>query len=79
MAVFIRKAGSPVPRNAFSEGFWIEDGRIRNIWTAMYYPGPIAHIPGMGGHSMISTESPGKIVKCGWFSNIRAASSWLSA
>jgi hypothetical protein len=40
MAVFIRRAGSPVPRNAFSEWFWIEAGRIRNIWTAMYYPGP---------------------------------------
>ncbi len=29
MAVFIRRAGSPVPRNAFSEWFWIEDGMIR--------------------------------------------------
>jgi len=45
MAVFIRKAGSPVPRNAFSEWFWIEDGRIRNIWTAMYYPGPERPVP----------------------------------
>ena len=38
MAVLIRRAGSPVPRNAFSQWFWIEDGKIRNIWTAMYYP-----------------------------------------
>jgi ketosteroid isomerase-like protein len=38
MAVFIRRAGSAVPRNVFSEWFWIEDGKIRNIWTAMYYP-----------------------------------------
>jgi len=45
MAVFIRKAGSPVPRNAFSEWFWIEDGRIRNIWTAMFYPGPDRPVP----------------------------------
>ncbi|HEY4211299.1 MAG TPA: hypothetical protein VGM84_07445 [Steroidobacteraceae bacterium] len=45
MAVFIRKAGSPVPRNAFSEWFWIEDGKIRNIWTAMYYPGPDRPVP----------------------------------
>ncbi len=22
-----------------SEWFWIEDGKIRNIWTAMYYRG----------------------------------------
>jgi hypothetical protein len=28
--------------NAFSEWFWIEDGKIRNIWTAMYYPEPAA-------------------------------------
>jgi hypothetical protein len=45
MAVFIRKAGSAVPRNAFSEWFWIEDGKIRNIWTAMYYPGPERPVP----------------------------------
>jgi len=45
MAVFIRKPGSAVPRNAFSEWFWIEDGRIRNIWTAMYYPGPERPVP----------------------------------
>lgn len=38
MAVFIRRPGSPVPRNVFSEWFSIEDGKIRDIWTAMYYP-----------------------------------------
>ena len=45
MAVFIRRAGSPVPRNAFSEWFWIEAGKIRNIWTAMYYPEPERPVP----------------------------------
>jgi hypothetical protein len=45
MAVFIRRAGSAVPRNVFSEWFWIEDGRIRNIWTAMFYPGPERPVP----------------------------------
>jgi ketosteroid isomerase-like protein len=45
MAVFIRRAGATVPRNAFSEWFWIEDGKIRNIWTAMYYPGPERPVP----------------------------------
>ena len=45
MAVFIRRAGSAVPRNAFSEWFWIEDGKIRNIWTAMFYPGPERPVP----------------------------------
>ncbi len=45
MAVFIRKPGSIRPRNAFSEWFWIEDGKIRNIWTAMYYPDPLRPVP----------------------------------
>ncbi|MEJ1965154.1 MAG: hypothetical protein WDO56_27895 [Gammaproteobacteria bacterium] len=45
MAVFVRKPGSTRPRNAFSEWFWIEDGKIRNIWTAMYYPGPERPVP----------------------------------
>ena len=35
----------------------------------------LRHLGGMGRHSMISTESPGKIVKCGWFSNNFAAAS----
>ena len=35
--------------------------------------------PGIGSFSMISTESPGKIAKCGWFSNIAAAAAWDSA
>lgn len=45
MGVFIRRAGSPVLRNAFSEWFVIEDGKIKNIWTAMYYPGPERPVP----------------------------------
>jgi len=45
MAVFIRRPGSPVPRNAFSEWFSIDDGRIEDIWTAMYYPGPERPVP----------------------------------
>jgi hypothetical protein len=45
MAVFIRKAGSPVRRNAFSEWFMIKDGRIEDIWTAMYYPDPNLPVP----------------------------------
>ncbi len=43
--MFIRRPGSPVPRNAFSEWFQIEDGKIRDIWTAMYYPGPERPVP----------------------------------
>jgi hypothetical protein len=45
MAVFIRRPGSPVPRNAFSEWFSIDDGKIQDIWTAMYYPGPERAVP----------------------------------
>lgn len=45
MAVFIRKAGSPVRRNAFSEWFMIQDGKIHDIWTAMYYPDPNLPVP----------------------------------
>jgi hypothetical protein len=37
-AVFIRRPGSPTPRNVFSEWFVIEDGKIRTIYTAMFYP-----------------------------------------
>ena len=45
MAVFIRRAGSPVPRNCFSEWFVLEDGKIRSIYTAMFYPGPERPVP----------------------------------
>ena len=37
-AVFIRRPGSPTPRNVFSEWFVIEDQKIRTIYTAMFYP-----------------------------------------
>jgi len=45
MAVFIRRPGSPVPRNCFSEWFVIDDGRIRDVYTAMFYPGPERPVP----------------------------------
>lgn len=44
-AVFIRKPGSPTPRNAFSEWFFIDDSKIRSIYTAMFYPTPDQPIP----------------------------------
>jgi hypothetical protein len=37
-AVFIRRPGSPTPRNVFSEWFFIDDGKIRTIYAAMFYP-----------------------------------------
>jgi hypothetical protein len=45
MAVFIRKPGSPTPRNVFSEWFNVEEGRIRTIYTAMFYPAPELAVP----------------------------------
>jgi hypothetical protein len=45
LAVFIRRPGSPTPRNVFSEWFNVEDGRIRTIYTAMFYPGPELAVP----------------------------------
>jgi hypothetical protein len=44
-AVFIRRPGSPTPRNFFSEWFVIDEGRIRTIYTAMFYPPPDLAVP----------------------------------
>jgi hypothetical protein len=44
-AVFIRRPGSPTPRNAFSEWFYIDEAKIRTIYTAMFYPGPQLAVP----------------------------------
>src|SRR5688572_17022274 len=45
MAVFIRRPGSSTPRNVFSEWFNIEDGRIKTIYTAMFYPPATLAVP----------------------------------
>jgi hypothetical protein len=37
-AVFLRRPGSPAPRNVFSEWFVIDEGKIRSIYSAMFYP-----------------------------------------
>ena len=44
-AVFIRPPGATQPRNAFSEWFIIDAGKIRNIYAAMFYPGPGLPVP----------------------------------
>jgi hypothetical protein len=44
-AVFIRRPGSPTPRNVFSEWFVIDEGKIRTIYTAMFYPPPELAVP----------------------------------
>ena len=45
IAVFIRRPGSPTPRNAFSEWFFIDANKIRSIYTAMFYPAPELPVP----------------------------------
>ena len=44
-AVFIRRPGSPTPRNVFSEWFVIDEAKIRTIYTAMFYPAPDLAVP----------------------------------
>ncbi len=44
-AVFIRKPGLATPRNTFSEWFFIDQGKIRTIYTAMFYPPPDLAVP----------------------------------
>jgi hypothetical protein len=38
LAVFLRKPGSPVRRNMFSEWFFIDNARIHLVYSAMFYP-----------------------------------------
>ena len=38
LAVFLRKPGSPVRRNMFSEWFFIDNTKIHLIYSAMFYP-----------------------------------------
>jgi hypothetical protein len=43
--VFIRRPGSPTPRNAASWWFVIDEGKIRTTYTAMFYPPPGLAVP----------------------------------
>jgi hypothetical protein len=43
--VFIRRPGSPTPRNVFSEWFVIDGAKIRTIYTSMFYPPPGLAVP----------------------------------
>ena len=38
MGIFLRKPGVKQLRNLLAEWFFVEDGRIRNIWASMFYP-----------------------------------------
>ena len=44
-AVFLREPGSPRRRNCFSELFYIDGGKIRQIYAAMFYPSPELPVP----------------------------------
>jgi hypothetical protein len=45
LALFQRKPGVPMRRNLLSEWFFIDGGKIRTIYAAMYYPEPGALVP----------------------------------
>ncbi len=45
MAVFLRKPGTPTRRNVFSEWFFIDNAKIRTIYSAMFYPTPEVPVP----------------------------------
>lgn len=44
-AVFIRRPGSDTPRNVFSEWFFIDEAKIRTVYTAMFYPPETLAVP----------------------------------
>jgi hypothetical protein len=44
-AVFIRRPGSPTPRNAFAEWFVIDEAKIKTVYAAMFYPAPELAVP----------------------------------
>ena len=45
LALFQRFPGVDMRRNLLAEWFYIEQGKIRTIYAAMYYPAPEAMIP----------------------------------
>ena len=45
MAVFLRKPGTATRRNVFSEWFFIDNNKIRTIYSAMFYPEPDQPVP----------------------------------
>jgi len=44
-AVFLRKPGTTTRRNAFAEWFVIDNNKIRNVYSAMFYPLPDQPVP----------------------------------
>jgi hypothetical protein len=53
IAVFMRKPGTATRRNYFSEWFFVDNHKIRTIYTAMFYPPhdqPVPNWPPYEGH-----------------------------
>lgn len=58
-AVFIRRPGSPSRRNAFAEWFVIDNNKIRQVYSAMYYPAndlPVPNWPPYDGNFPLPAE-----------------------
>jgi hypothetical protein len=58
-AVFIRPPGRPQRRNAFAEWFYFDRGKIRSIYSAMFYPAddvPLPNWPPYDGNWPISAK-----------------------
>jgi hypothetical protein len=45
IAVFVRRPGVATRRNVFSEWFFIDNSKIRSIYSAMFYPPPEQPVP----------------------------------
>ena len=64
LAVFVRKPGTTTRRNAFSEWFMIDGGKIRSIYSAMFYPAPDVPVPNWppydGSWPLVSAPTPAK-------------------
>lgn len=58
-AVFIRRPGSPSHRNVFAEWFLIDDKKIRNVYSTMFYPDndqPVPNWPPFDGNFPLPKE-----------------------
>jgi hypothetical protein len=58
-AVFIRRPGSTSRRNSFAEWFTIDNEKIRNVYSAMYYPAndvPVPNWPPYEGNFPLPAE-----------------------
>lgn len=60
--VFIRRPGSPTPRNAASWWFVVDDAKIRLAYTAMFYPPPELAVPNWPQNSDGNWPLPASIV-----------------